>query len=241
MSPTPLSVPNHLKRGGVKDETSAAAGLEGFDLIARALGVDRSWYAGKTLLDVGCGNRMAEAVIAYAIPLRRYVGIDNAKKLIDVMAPQVEGTNVELIHVPVYNQMYANEADRLARDYRLPVEGAYDIIHAWSLFSHLNADDTDAYFHILRKHLAPGGVFTFTAFLEDISGWRDSDPDRPLLRVRYGPLFLEKLLSEAGWAVSNVYSRGHQSYIGASLAKPSRCDGDRCRRRRSGSDRRAGR
>jgi len=204
-----LIVPDHLKRGGVR-ENSAESGLDAFRIIAEALDVDTSWLAGREMLDVGCGNRLAEAVIAYQLPLKRYVGLDNARKLIEALAPQVQGTNVELALIPVFNARYAQDAgERLSRDYALPVRGAFDIIHAWSLFSHLTAEDTDAYFHILRRHARERAAFLFTAFLEANGGWRDdSDPaGPPLLRVRYDPSLLDRLLREAGWTVERVYAR----------------------------------
>ncbi len=202
-----LVVPDNLKRGGVSDASSAEVGLEGLELVAKVLGGDLSYYDGKSMLDVGCGNKQAEAIIKYELPFSRYVGLDNAKALIDALAPQTAGTCLEFHHVDVYNQRYSRNGARMTRDFPLPVEGTFDIVHAFSLFSHLVAEDTDAYFHILRRHAHAGTVFFFTTFLADVPTWLDSEPDKPLLRVRYGPDYMDGLLRDAGWRVEHAFLR----------------------------------
>ena len=36
--------------------------------------------------------------------------------------------------------------------------------------------------------------------------WRDWDPGRPLLKVHYGPQFMDGLLTGAGWRVERVFT-----------------------------------
>ena len=202
-----LVVPDNLKRGGGKNASSPELGLEGLEIVARALGGDVSYFDGKSMLDVGCGNKLAEAIVKYDLPFERYVGVDNAKELMELLAPQAEGTCLEFHHVAVYNERYFKDGRRLTRDFALPVQGLFDVIHAFSLFSHLDATDTDAYFHVLRRHAHADTEFIFTAFLADVPTWLDSEPENALLRVRYGPAYMDGLLETAGWRVDRAFLR----------------------------------
>ena len=203
-----LDVPSRLKRGGTRDDDSPELGLQMLTYAAAFLGGDLGLFAGKSMLDMGCGNKQAEAIVKYDVPLARYVGIDNALPLIQALAPQVDGRRMAFFHIDAFNQRYAPDGPPLTSGTRLPVDGEiFDIIHAFSLFSHLTRPDTEAYLHILRRHAAAGSRFIFTGFvIPEMATWRDWDPGRPLLKVHYGPQFMDGLLTGAGWRVERVFT-----------------------------------
>ena len=206
--PQLLDVPFRLKRGGTRGDDSPELGLEMLTYAAGFLGGDLSLFAGKSMLDLGCGNKQAEAIVKYGVPFARYVGIDNALPLIEALAPQVDGRRMAFFHIDVFNQRYAPNGPPLARDTRLAVgDETFDILHAFSLFSHLTRPDAEAYFHILRRHAHAGSVLIFTGFIiPEMATWRDWDPDRPLLKVHYGPRFMDDMLMGAGWRVERVFT-----------------------------------
>ena len=77
--------------------------------------------AGESVLDIGCGTRLAEAIVASDIPLRRYVGIDVYRELIEHMQREAVDDRLEFHHVNLHNRMYNPDGDLLTLDYRLPV------------------------------------------------------------------------------------------------------------------------
>ena len=204
-----LLVPDRLKRGGSRDDRSADLGLYALREAASLMGGDLSYFDGKTVLDVGCGHKQAEAIVKYAVPVKRYVGIDSYAPLMQVLARQAEESVCEFHHVDAFNQRYSPTGKPMDLNTVLPIaETGFDLIHAWSLFSHLKGPETEAYFTLLRRYTHARTTFFFTIFLSPgTQTWRDSVPDQPLLRVLYGPEYLDQMLRSAGWGVERVFVR----------------------------------
>ena len=205
-----LDIPDRLKRGGARDATSADVGLEALCEAAACLGGGLEIFDGKTMLDVGCGNKQAEAIVKYGVGLDRYVGLDVSERLIEALNAAAEGTVLAFHHLDVLNAMYS-KPDRppMSAGTVLPVgEETFDILHAWGLFAHVDANDLEAYFRVLRRHVKPDGRFVFTLYLTpEVETVRYTDPERPMFRVLFGPAFVDGLLKAAGWRVERVFTR----------------------------------
>ncbi len=205
-----LEVPDRLKRGGTRDSTSADAGLEALCEAAACLGGGLELFAGRSMLDLGCGNKQAEAIVKYEVGLTRYLGLDVSAPLIDALQAAAAGTVLEFRHLDVLNAMYG-QPDRppLSAQTALPLgEETFDIVHAWGLFAHVDDRDLGACFRLLRPHVTPGGRFVFTLYLTpEVETVSFTDPERPLFRVLFGPGFVNRALTAAGWRVERVFTR----------------------------------
>ena len=204
-----LTIPSGFKRGGTKGDNSPEFGFKALEVAAKILGGSSPDFFNSTrMLDVGCGNKQAEAIISYNVQMSEYVGIDVHKRLIETLAEQTKDTFLEFYHLDIYNAMYNKQGKiHLNKDLILPIgDHKFDYIHAWSLFSHLDSGDTEAYFSILKNNADINTKFIFSTFINlDVETYLDSEPDRPLLRVRFNPIYLNSLLEQNGWKVDWLY------------------------------------
>ena len=188
-----LTIPSEFKRGGTKGDDSPELGFKTLQMVAKILGgADPYFFNSTRMLDVGCGNIQAEAILKYEIQMAEYVGVDVHKGLIETLAKQTKDTFLDFYHLDFYNAMYNPKGGlHLSKNVDLPFGGrTFDYIHAHSLFSHLDPTDTEAYFNILKNHADNETKLIFSAFINlDVDTYFDSEPGKPLLRARYNPVY----------------------------------------------------
>jgi len=101
--------------------------------------------------------------------------------------------------------MYNPKGKEMTPELSMPVgKMQFDIQLMFSVITHMKPADSAATFAMLRKSIAPGGKLFFWAFADpdQTEEFFDHDPGRPLLRAKYSQDFLEKLVTDAGWAIS---------------------------------------
>ena len=142
-------------------------------------------YCGLTtdsaLLDWGCGaGRLAVGVREHLTRIRDYHGVDVQPELIDWAQANLAGPGFRFTCVDVSNERYNPDGSKertVAAD-----PGAVDVFYAYSVFSHMNDEDTPAYLALIGEALAPSGKAMVTCFVEEeVPGWEEN-PDG------YGPL-----------------------------------------------------
>jgi SAM-dependent methyltransferase len=122
------------------------------------------------VFDLGCGcGRIARQLIQQRVQPAAYVGADLhpgmirwAQENLTPVAPQFR-----FVHHDVENPGFNPGPDKPST---LPLPGddaAFDLVLAWSVFTHLRESQVPAYLHECRRLLAPGGVFRSTWFLFD--------------------------------------------------------------------------
>jgi SAM-dependent methyltransferase len=123
-----LRVPPRLRRGASKGDQALqiAQGVRLLALVRDLLGVPS--LAEIDLLDVGCGTKVAQALINRNIPIRRYVGVDVYAEMIDFLRKAVADPRFSFQAVDFQNQMYnpagqvmdaAGRWRNVRRDYRV--------------------------------------------------------------------------------------------------------------------------
>lgn len=121
------------------------------------------------VLDVGCGAGRIARVLAHELqPPGSYDGFDVVPEVVAWCRKRYRDTaapfRFEL--AAVANAMYNPDGALAASAYRFPYEdGAFDLVLATSVFTHLLADAADRYLAEAARVLAPGGRLLTTWFL----------------------------------------------------------------------------
>jgi len=166
------------------------------------------------VLDVGCGVRFTQAIINRDIPIKSYTGVDVHRPLIEHLQREVEDPRFSFAYWDAQNARYNPEGVKITPESRLPVEGTFDIIWLFSVFTHLDSSDANAMLAILRRHVRPGGALFFSAFLDDtVDSFEDRIPEHPLSHPCYAERYLRELIEANGWRVASVSPPSRELFI----------------------------
>jgi SAM-dependent methyltransferase len=168
MSDLAFKVPREFRRGGKagKEAESVESGGQLIQLMCRRLNLPD--LGNSSVLDIGCGSKLVQAILDDKLSIGRYVGIDVAPKLIDFLQKSVTDPRFTFHVSNSHNEMYNPEGEPLSADSHLPVEEAsFDIICLFSVFTHLAPHDYVAMLQMLRRYIKPGGKIIFSLFLNE--------------------------------------------------------------------------
>ncbi len=148
----------------VGDSDFRATGAEFLGYFEELAGLESS----DRVLEIGCGiGRMARVLVPVLRPPGGYDGFDVVRTGIDWCRSRYVRTPApfRFHHADLRNAAY-NPAGSLAPDeYRFPFhDGAFDLVIATSVFTHLLAGTADHYLAEVARVLAPGGRL-FTTWL----------------------------------------------------------------------------
>lgn len=162
------------------------------------------------LLDWGCGaGRLAIGVKEHKDlgQVRDYHGVDVQADLITWAQENLAGPGFRFTYVDVSNERYNPDGSperTLSAD-----PSSVDVFYAYSVFSHMNPDDTAGYLDLLGQTLTPSGKAFVTCFVEeDVADWEENPPGYGPLEwkgrlhcTRFKRQFFESLVNNAGLAV----------------------------------------
>jgi SAM-dependent methyltransferase len=200
-----LTIPDELHRNApvVHDLGPENTGSALIQLATECLGLKD--LSASDVLDVGCGVRFTQTLINRDIPIRSYAGVDVHRPLVDYLRQHVDDPRFSFSHWNAHNAKYNPEGVRITPQARLPVDGTFDVIWLFSVFTHLEPSDANALLAILRRHVRVGGALFFSAFLDDsIDSFEDRLPEHPLSYACYAERYMRALVEANGWSVSSV-------------------------------------
>lgn len=164
--------------------------------------------AQSAVLDIGCGTgRLAIGLTSVLGAVRNYRGIDVNETAIDwcsrFITPQHPAFHFHRINIR--NERYNPQGQNISAEFRLPFEDAsFDVIHLYSVFSHMRSADVRAYLQEFRRLLTPAGFVFLTAFVEtDVPDEQENPADYrrqwkgALHCVRFASSFFTRLVEEA--------------------------------------------
>lgn len=197
-----LHVPPEFRRGALRrdERRSIASAVENMEAIAVL--TERTDWSNLTVLDYGCGVKFAQALIQYEVDVKKFVGMDVFKALIQYLSERVNLPNFEFIHVPFKNEMYNPKGTELTAEAELPGSiTTYDLITLQSVFTHFNPADFLAMLHVLRRNAAQDARMLFTCFIDNDMehDFVDSVPGKPLLRAYYKERYVREMLEKSSW------------------------------------------
>jgi len=137
--------------------------------------------AESALLDWGCGaGRLAVGVREHFGRIRDYHGVDIQPELIEWAQENLQGPGYRFSLLNVSNERYNPDG---SREQSLGTEpSSVNVFYAYSVFSHMNDDDTATYLRLIREALVPTGKAFVTCFVEeDVPIWQENPEG-------YGPL-----------------------------------------------------
>ncbi len=159
------TVPDHLRRGHVRDEDRAIAKhAELLETMAKAVG--RQDHGQHDILDIGCGVKFTQCFLTYDLPLGSYTGVDIYGEMLDYLRSVVQDPRFEYHAFDVHNEMYNPSADPMTVESDFGVgDKRFDLICGFSLFTHLAPPDFEVMLRLMRRVVRPTGHLYFTAFL----------------------------------------------------------------------------
>jgi SAM-dependent methyltransferase len=165
-----LSVPQNLRRGA-RQKNQQAYVESGAELIAlMCKEFDLPDLAAASLLDMGCGTKLAQALLSGSMPIKEYVGIDVYRDMIDYLVAEVHDQRFSFHHMNTHNAMYNTGGELLTGETPLPAAVArqhFDIICLFSVFTHLAPHDFVAMLKVLRPYINNRGRLIFSVFIHE--------------------------------------------------------------------------
>jgi SAM-dependent methyltransferase len=204
--------PSTIRLGGHNfsaDRDFLDAAVRDAQRLERATGVSTD----SSILDIGCGvGRLPIGLRANFGSLQNYTGLDVDAGSIGWCKKHITGTNVVFVHLDLANDRYNPKGEKIDDSFRLPLPSqSFDVIHLYSVFSHMQTDDVVAYLREFERLLAPGGQVFLTAFVEegveDIAinppgyGTFPGEWDGALHCVRFDRNFFNRLVGDAGLSI----------------------------------------
>lgn len=201
---------SHMVREAGYDDSARAI----IALMAEHLGLAN--FSESRILDVGCGTRFTACMMNNNLPVKSYTGIDVDQEIIAFL--QGNASNIDprfrFYHWDVHNALYNPAGIPLASQQHLPVEETFDVIWLFSVFTHLDPQDSADMLRILRRHIAPDGKLIFTCRINNaVDGFVDRMPETPLLRAVYSPALMEKLITGNGWHIDTFHMNDPRDFI----------------------------
>jgi len=210
----PLIIPDELHRNApdVHVHGPENTGAILMNLVAERLGLRD--LSDSDVLDIGCGVRFTQAIINRGIPIKSYTGVDVHRPLIEYLQREVDDPRFSFSHWDAYNAKYNLTGEKITPESDLPVEGTFDIIWLFSVFTHLDPSDANALLAILRRRVRPEGSLFFSAFLDDtVDSFEDRIPEHPLSLPCYTERYMRELVEANGWRVSSVSPPSPEHFI----------------------------
>jgi SAM-dependent methyltransferase len=168
-TPNELRVPPRLRKTATtSEEESIESALWLVDHMCEHLGLDD--LGSTELLDFGCGVKFTQALINHSLPIKKYVGVDVDREMIDFLRETVQDPRFEYFHIDAHNELYNPGGEVLSEDAKLPIDGrAFDVICLFSVFTHLAPHDYATLLKLLRRYVKPDGRLFYTLFVDELT------------------------------------------------------------------------
>lgn len=164
-------------------------------------------FAGKTVLDLGCGVRFARTIHNLNVPFGRYVGVDIQGDAIAWLQQNLRDERFQFAHLDVQNTLYnasgATFGESALSEIGVPI---CDAAIMFSVITHQNPGEAALTFRQVHRVVAPNGLLYFTAFLnEEVADHVDAKPVSPGFMSTYHPAHLIEILNRTGWRVRSIH------------------------------------
>jgi len=173
---TPMP-PSKLRFMGESDEAFLELGDQLVDTIERHAELGPS----TRILDVGCGyGRLAHALQRRGFE-GTYLGLDVQSRVIRWCTRSLGSERFEFRHADLQNERYNPAGKAVIPELEFD-RGSFDVVCAFSVFTHMWHEDVEAYFELFRRVLADDGRAIATFFFMDRT-WRQLADEGKAMRL----------------------------------------------------------
>lgn len=123
-----------------------------------------------SVLEIGCGLGRIAFALRYILREGTYAGFEICGYKVQFLQEHFQKAhpNFSFVHANIHNTEYNPNGRIAGREYRFPYpEGAFDLVYAASVFTHLLPETAEHYFQETSRVLRPGGRCLFSFFLLD--------------------------------------------------------------------------
>jgi SAM-dependent methyltransferase len=157
-------------------------------------------FADTDILDVGCGFRFAMTLVNRDIPVKSYTGVELTEPLVDYLNKELRDDKRFSFHYwNVHNSLFNATGIPMYMFDCFPSPKNFDVIWAWSVFTHLNPYDAAQMLKLMRRHIRPKTQLFFSAFIDDKIKYEDRENN--LVYAYFSRSYLSELVAGAGWKV----------------------------------------
>ncbi len=168
------------------------------------------------VLDIGCSYGRLALGILRVIGELQYEGIDVDRNAINWCRHYLEPRHrhFRFTHINVRNERYNPQSEKRINElFRFPFNNnIFDLVYAYSVFSHMLPRDVQVYLHESRRVLKDEGEMRFTAYVEENVDDVSINPENYLYKqhrgslhvVRYEKEYFASLCRNAGLSVSDI-------------------------------------
>jgi SAM-dependent methyltransferase len=170
--------PASIRLGGHNFEDDRVF-LEAARNEARRLEAAFSAGTSTRFLDIGCGvGRLPIGLLSHFGALEDYTGIDVALPCIAWCERFIAQPGVRFVHLDLANERYNPRGTPIGADFRLRLaDASFDVIYAYSVFSHMRLRDMQAYLREFHRLLAREEVSTSArSWSRTSKTWRSTRP-----------------------------------------------------------------
>ena len=170
MSKSALQIPQTLRCGSLRNKKgeSVESGVHLIALMSRALNLPN--LGSSNVLDIGCGGTFTQALLDRQLPLKRYVGVDVHREMVEFLRMNVDDPRFCYQHMNVHNAIHNPDGEPLHEGTELPLgEETFDIISLFSVLTHLAPHDYVTMLKILRRYVKPNGRLFIELFVNELT------------------------------------------------------------------------
>lgn len=207
-----LRIPQHLHRNSwiIREAGYIKTGQYLLDLTLKRLG--EKDFSNSVVLDMGCGVRFTQTIINNNIDFKKYLGVEVNPNLVMFLKRNVEtfDDRFEFHYWPCYNEKFSPRGLPMMDTPGIPIGNnkEVDIILGFSLFTHLNPEDSYNLLCLMRKVSSPNAKLFFSAFVDEESGdFEDRMEGKPLSVAYYKKSYFEGLIDRAGWKIEKEWKK----------------------------------
>jgi SAM-dependent methyltransferase len=216
---TEFLIPERFRRNGPAVRAMGPPAFTGRLLLDYLLTrLNWSSFAGKTMLDFGCGSRFTSAILTHDLPIGAYIGVDIDRDMIDWLASNVTDPRFSYYWNDEQNPAYGHVGRQMPVDC-LPIgPQTADVATMFSVITHQQPDDARKIFRRLHLYTKPRAYMFFSAA---IHGGPEPNEELPYKEVpeqhfqSFRRDYLQALLDATGWQIVSaadpapVNSAGH--------------------------------
>lgn len=165
---------------GESDEDFVALGDEFVEALTTHAGLRQD----ARVLDIGCGYGRLPHALKRSGFAGTYLGIDVLEKHVRWCHKRLGEPRFRFLHADIKNERYNPNGSLSVGDLDLGDE-RFDVIAAFSVFTHMWPEDVDAYLRLASRALAPDGRLAATFFVLDHVWHQLEVEDRVALKMPF--------------------------------------------------------